>query len=127
MSRSKPGNSIYLEIGVWYDEDRGSIHIASNDVPNFHTTVRADAKLKRGHPNLFRKLAKSCATMELRHHRTSCPISSGDECEGKAGLKFRPGNWVMSQRESYKDFWEPSVGILTALFCFLPPFSGSGD
>ena len=58
MRKSEPGNSIYLEMGVWYDEARDSIHIASNDVPDFHTTVRADAKLKRGHPNLFRKLAK---------------------------------------------------------------------
>ncbi|MCY4394911.1 MAG: hypothetical protein OXC10_07240 [Rhodospirillaceae bacterium] len=58
MRKSEPGNSIYLEIGVWYDEAKDSIHIASNDVVDFHTTVRADAKLKRGHPNLFRKLAK---------------------------------------------------------------------
>ena len=58
MHKSEPGNSIYLEIGVWYDEAKESIHIASNDVVDFHTTVRADAKLKRGHPNLFRKLAK---------------------------------------------------------------------
>ena len=58
MRKSKPGNSIYLEIGVWYDKATDSIHIASNDAPDFHTTVRADAKLKRGHPNLFRKLAK---------------------------------------------------------------------
>ena len=58
MRTSEPGNSVYLEIGVWYKEETGSIHIASNDVPDFHTTVRADAKLKRGHPNMFRKLAK---------------------------------------------------------------------
>lgn len=58
MRKSGPGNSIYLQIGIWYDEAKDSIHIASNDVPDFHTTVRADAKLKRGHPNLFRKLAR---------------------------------------------------------------------
>ena len=61
-------NRPYFEIGVWYDEDRGSIHIASNDVPSFHTTVRADAKLKRGHPNLFRKLEKI-----LRDNGTPAP------------------------------------------------------
>ena len=32
MRKSKPGNSIYLEIGVWYDKATDSIHIASNDV-----------------------------------------------------------------------------------------------
>lgn len=58
MRKSKPGNAVYLEVGVWYDEASDSIHIASNDVPDFHTTVRADEKLKRGHPNLFGKLAK---------------------------------------------------------------------
>ena len=58
MRISEPGNSIYFEIGVWYEKETGNIHIASNDVANFHTTVRRDAKLKRGHPNLFRKLAK---------------------------------------------------------------------
>lgn len=58
MRKSKPGNAIYLEVGVWYDEARGSIHIASNDVPDLHTTVHADERRKRGYPNLFRKLAK---------------------------------------------------------------------
>ena len=28
MRKSEPGNSIYLEIGVWYDEAKDSIHIA---------------------------------------------------------------------------------------------------
>lgn len=58
MRKSGPGKSIYFEIGVWYDETDDSIHIASNDVADFHTTVRANAKLKRGHPNLFKKLSK---------------------------------------------------------------------
>lgn len=58
MRTSEPGNSVYLEIGIWYKEETGSIHITSNDVAGFHTTVLRDAKLKRGHPNLFSKLAK---------------------------------------------------------------------
>ena len=37
MYKSGPGNSIYLEIGVWYDEAQGSIHTSSNDVADFHT------------------------------------------------------------------------------------------
>ncbi len=58
MRKSKPGNAIYLEVGIWYDEARDSIHIASNDVPDLHTTVHADERRKRGHPNVFKKLAK---------------------------------------------------------------------
>ena len=58
MRTSEPGNSIYFEIGVWYNEETGSIHMTAKDAPGFHTTVRQDSKLKRGHPNLFKKLAR---------------------------------------------------------------------
>ena len=58
MRKSKPGNSIYLEMGVWYDEGQESIRMTASGVPGFHTTVRRDPRLKRGHPNLFDKLAK---------------------------------------------------------------------
>ena len=58
MRKSKLGNSIYFEVGVWYNETTGSIHMTTKDAPGFHTTVRQDPKLKRGHPNLFKKLAK---------------------------------------------------------------------
>ena len=58
MRKSKPGKSVYFEIGVWYDETQGAIHVTAPGVPGFHTTVRQDPRLKRGHPNLFDKLAK---------------------------------------------------------------------
>ncbi|MDD9991124.1 MAG: hypothetical protein OXP75_04955 [Rhodospirillales bacterium] len=58
MRKSKPGRSIYLEMGVWYDEATGSIHMTAKGVHGFHTTERRDPELKRGHPNLFDKLAK---------------------------------------------------------------------
>lgn len=58
MRKSEPGNSIYFEVGVWYDEEQGSIHMAAKGAPGFHTTVRQDPTLKRGHPNLFKKLVK---------------------------------------------------------------------
>lgn len=58
MRKGGPGNSNYFEIGVWFDEAEDSIQIASNDVASLHTTVRANAKLRRGHPNLFKKLTK---------------------------------------------------------------------
>ena len=58
MKTSKPGNSVYLDVGVWYDEEQGQIHLTAKNVEGFHTTVSNDPESKRGHPNLFGKLAK---------------------------------------------------------------------
>jgi hypothetical protein len=58
METSKPGNAVYLEMGVWYDPDHGHIHLTAKGVHGFHTTVNGDPTSKRGHPNLFAKLAK---------------------------------------------------------------------
>lgn len=55
---SGPGRSIYLEVGVWWDAEQGHIHLTAKNVPGFHTTVSAKPDSKRGHPNLFAKLAK---------------------------------------------------------------------
>jgi hypothetical protein len=55
---SGPGRSVYMEVGVWWDAVQGHIHLTAKDVPGFHTTVSADPISKRGHPNLFAKLAK---------------------------------------------------------------------
>jgi hypothetical protein len=54
---SEPGKTVYLRIGVWWNEEQGHIHIAAQDVEGFHTTVNDDPESMRGHPNLFRKLA----------------------------------------------------------------------
>jgi hypothetical protein len=56
---SKPGKSVYLDLGVWYDEAQDSIHITARNVDGFHTTVSRDPSSVRGHPNLFGKLAKA--------------------------------------------------------------------
>lgn len=58
METSKPGNSVYLEMGVWYDKEQGHIHLTAKNVHGFHTTINSDPTSKRGHPNLFAKLAK---------------------------------------------------------------------
>jgi hypothetical protein len=58
MRASKPGKSVYLELGIWYDEAQGHIHLTAKNVPGFHTTVSANPTSRRGHPNLFGKLAK---------------------------------------------------------------------
>jgi hypothetical protein len=58
MRASGPGNSIYLDVGVWYDAEHRQIHLTARNVEGFHTTVNANPASKRGHPNLFEKLAK---------------------------------------------------------------------
>lgn len=58
LEASGPGRSVYMEIGIWWDAEQGHIHLTAKNVPGFHTTVSADPNSKRGHPNLFAKLAK---------------------------------------------------------------------
>ena len=58
MEISKPGKSVYLDVGIWYDEERDSIHITAKNVEGFHTTVNRKPESKRCHENLFMKLSK---------------------------------------------------------------------
>lgn len=53
------GNTAYLNVGVWYDADTGHIHLTLPRSGWFHTTVTDDPKSKRGHPNLYEKLARA--------------------------------------------------------------------
>ena len=55
LRERKPRISVDLEVRIWYDENQGSIHIAGNDL---HSHVNPDPESRRGHPNLFRKLAQ---------------------------------------------------------------------
>ncbi|MCY4153602.1 MAG: hypothetical protein OXE94_15430 [Aestuariivita sp.] len=57
--RKAEGNrTIYVEMAIWYNEDNGSIHMTIPNSGWFHTTVHTKSELKRGHPNLFKGLAK---------------------------------------------------------------------
>jgi hypothetical protein len=47
-----------MEVGIWWDEAQGHIHLTAKNVSGFHTTITDDRSSKRGHPNLFMKLAK---------------------------------------------------------------------
>jgi hypothetical protein len=58
MRTSKPGKSVYLDVGIWFDENQGHIHMTAKGVDGFHTTVAPNPDSKRGHPNLYMKLAK---------------------------------------------------------------------
>jgi hypothetical protein len=51
---SKPGKSVYVRMGVWWDENQGHIHLTAPGVEGFHTTLNSTP----GSNNLFRKLAK---------------------------------------------------------------------
>jgi hypothetical protein len=53
------GNTAYLNIGAWYDAETGHIHLTLPHSGWFHTTVTNDPDSKRGHPNLYAKLAKA--------------------------------------------------------------------
>jgi len=53
------GNTAYLNLGVWYDRETGHIHMTLPHSGWFHTTVCNEATSKRGHPNLFAKLARA--------------------------------------------------------------------
>jgi hypothetical protein len=48
--------TVKLNVGIWYNEATGHIHIAAKD--QFIATVTSDPKSKRCHENLFGKLAK---------------------------------------------------------------------
>jgi hypothetical protein len=62
METSKPGESVYLSVGIWYNEKDGEIHMARRVIPKdgsrFHTRVGASSTNVRGHPSLFKALAK---------------------------------------------------------------------
>lgn len=53
------GKTAYLNIGVWFDEDQGRIHMALPGPGGFVTTVNDNPDSLRGHPNLFMKLARA--------------------------------------------------------------------
>lgn len=55
----KGGNTAYLNVGIWYDADQGHIHITLPNSGWFHTTVNNNEGSKRGHPNLYGKLARA--------------------------------------------------------------------
>ena len=52
----RSGKTCYAKIGIWFDEEACDIHLS---IPGQGlSTVNADAVSIRGHPHLFKKLAK---------------------------------------------------------------------
>jgi hypothetical protein len=80
MKRSAGKHTIYLTVGVWYNEEARDIRLSfkgasEKGVPMRPTTVSSDPTSKRGHPHLFRKLALCLKQAEMPHP----PIEDDDE------------------------------------------------
>lgn len=54
---SRSGKTAYPQIGVWFDEEAGDIHLSIEG--QGLSTVTGNATSKRGNPHLFNKLAKA--------------------------------------------------------------------
>jgi hypothetical protein len=53
------GNSAYFQMGAWFDQKTGHIHLTIPGTRWFHTTVTDNPKSVRGNPNLYAKLARA--------------------------------------------------------------------
>lgn len=53
------GKTATFTVTAWYNEESGHIHLAMPDSDWFISTVNADPASSRGHPNLYRKLARA--------------------------------------------------------------------
>jgi hypothetical protein len=58
MKPIKKGKSVTFEVSAWWSPDDKSIHLASNASDSLIVTANNDPGKKRGHPKLFRELAK---------------------------------------------------------------------
>ena len=66
MPTRKPARkTVTLPVAIWYDAAHDTIHVAARNA--FVTTVNADGKSKRGHPQLFAKLAACLKKAGLPH------------------------------------------------------------
>lgn len=68
----KGGNTAYLRIGAWYDAKTGYIHLTLPHSDWFHTTVDNDPESKRGHQNLYAKLARALRDAGAPHPEMRC-------------------------------------------------------
>jgi hypothetical protein len=58
MRLSKKGKTVTFEISAWWNPNDEKFHLACKEAGKFILTVRRDPKKARGHPKLFRELAK---------------------------------------------------------------------
>ncbi|ALR21954.1 hypothetical protein ATN00_18295 [Sphingobium baderi] len=72
MSARQEPKTVKLDVGIWFNEASGHIHVAARGA--FISTVSNDPRSKRYHPNLYGKLA-AC----LRDAGASHPSVEGEE------------------------------------------------
>lgn len=58
MEVSKQGKSVYVQVGIWLNEDTGHIHLTVPETDYFHTTINANEGSARCHKNLYAKLGR---------------------------------------------------------------------
>lgn len=56
MEASGSGRTVYPKIGIWYRAETGHIHLSIEG--EGLSTVNSDPVSMRGHPHLYRKLAR---------------------------------------------------------------------
>jgi hypothetical protein len=58
MRLSKEGKTVTFEVSVWWNPEDKKIHLASKESETLIATVTNNPTKRRGHPKLFRELAK---------------------------------------------------------------------
>ena len=84
----KGGNTAYLNLGIWYEEATGHIHMTLPNSGWFHTTVNNEVGSKRDHPNLFWKLARAWKVAGAPHPDlvdVDAEMLAGDKTAGSSG------------------------------------------
>jgi hypothetical protein len=69
MSDRNSPKTARLEVGIWFNELTGHIHVAAKD--QFISTVSNDPSSKRYHPNLYRKLSQALRNADKPHPNPS--------------------------------------------------------
>ena len=69
MSDTNGPKTAKLDVGIWFNESTGHIHIAAKK--QFISTVSNDPKSKRYHPNLYCKLSQALQEADKPHPNPS--------------------------------------------------------
>ena len=69
MSGKDGSKTARLDVGIWFNETTGHIHIAAKG--QFISTVSNDQTSKRYHPNLYRKLSQALRDADKPHPNPS--------------------------------------------------------
>ena len=78
MSNQDSPKTARLDVGIWFNQSTGHIHLAAKD--QFISTVSNDPASKRFHPNLYKKLAKALRDANRPHPNPSPEGEGLSEC-----------------------------------------------